>query len=98
MVQAQVQNYMTTAGLPSAAVTGSVVTLANLSANTWTDPSDATPLDKFSVTVTIPSGTAYNSLRWNLFNSLTGKTSLTVTTNWLSANDSKLTVSATLPY
>ncbi|MBS0210647.1 MAG: pilus assembly protein [Planctomycetes bacterium] len=98
MVQAQVQNYMTAAGLPSAAVTGSTVTLTNLSSNTWTDPSDASPLDQYQVAVTIPSGSAFNSLRWALTSSITGMTSLTVSTKWYSANDSKLTVSTTLPY
>ncbi len=98
MVQAEVQNYMQAAGLPSAAYNGATVTLTNLSGNSWTDPSGASPLDKFSVSVTIPSGSAFNSLRWGLVSSITGMTSITVTTTWLSANDSKLTVSATLPY
>jgi len=98
MVQTQVKDYMTAAGLPTAAVNGATITLTNLSSNTWTDPSDALPLDAFRVTVSIPAGTAYNSLRWNLFTALTGKTSLTLSANWLSANDSKVSVSSTLPY
>jgi Flp pilus assembly protein TadG len=98
MVQAQVQNYMTASGLPTAAVSGSTVTLTNLSANSWTDPCDAQPLDKFSVSVSIPSGTAFNSLRWVLTSTITGMTSLNVSTTWLSANDSELTVNSSLPY
>ena len=98
MVQAEVQNYMTAAGLPSAAVTGSTVSLTNKSSNTWTDPSSASPLDWYQVSVTIPSGSAYNSLRWGLISTITGMTSITVTTNWYSANDAALTVSTTLPY
>jgi Flp pilus assembly protein TadG len=98
LVQSQVQNYMTSAGLPSAAVSGSTVTVTNQSANTWTDPCDASPLDQFQVSVTIPSGSAFDSLKWGLTKSITGMTSLTVSTKWYSANDSKLTVSSTLPY
>ena len=98
MVQTEVLNYMTSAGLPTAAVNGAVVTLTNLSSDTWTDPCNAQPLDPFRVTVNIPAGTAYNSLRWNLFNTITGQTSLTISANWLSANDSQLSVSTTLPY
>ncbi|HEX3871272.1 MAG TPA: TadE/TadG family type IV pilus assembly protein, partial [Pirellulales bacterium] len=82
MVQQEVLNYMTSAGLPTAAVSGSTVTLTNLSTNSWTNPSDASPLDKFSVNVTIPSGTAYNSLRWGLVSTITGVSSLSVSTTW----------------
>jgi hypothetical protein len=98
MVQAEVQNYMTSAGLPSAAVSGATITLTNLSSNTWTNPSDAIPLDHFRVSVTIPSGSAYNALRLGLTSTMTGVTSLAVTADWLSANDSQVTVSSTLPY
>jgi hypothetical protein len=98
MVQAEVKDYMTAAGLPTTAVNGATVTVTNLSGNSWTDPGDALPLDRFRVTVTIPSGAAYNSLRWNLFNSITGKTSLSVSRDWLSAIDTELTVSASVPY
>lgn len=98
MVRSQVQNYMTAAGLPTAAVSGSTVTVTNLSSNTWTDPGDAKPLDKFSVSVTIPAGAPFQSLRWGLMSTITGMTSITVTSYWYSANDSKLTVSSTLPF
>jgi len=98
MVQQEVKDYLTTAGLPSAAVSGSVVTLTNLSANTWTDPCDAKPQDRFRVTVTIPAGAAYNSLKWSPLATMTGTTSMTVSADWHSANDSLVTVNATLPY
>jgi Flp pilus assembly protein TadG len=98
MVQQEVLNYMTSAGLPTAAVNNATVTLTNLSSDTWTDPGDASPLDKFSVSVTVPSGTAYNSLRWGLVSTITGVSSLTVSTTWLSANDSTVTISTSLPY
>ncbi len=98
MVQSQVRDYMTAAGIPSAAVNGCTVTVANLSSNSWTDPGDAIPLDKFSVSVTIPAGAAFQSLRWGLMSTITGMTSITVTSIWYSANDSKLTVSSTLPF
>lgn len=97
MVQQAVRDYMTAAGLPSAAVSGATITLTNLSANTWTDPSDAQPMDQFRVTVTIPSGTAFNSLRLGMVNSLTGVNQISVQTDWVSANDSQITVSASLP-
>ena len=68
MLQTAVQNYLTAAGLPSTAVSGSQVTLTCLATTTWTDPYQALPLDPFTVTVTIPAGAAFNSLRWNLLN------------------------------
>jgi Flp pilus assembly protein TadG len=96
-VQSAVQNFLTASGLPSAAVTGATITLANLSAHTWTDPGNALPLDEFSVTVTIPAGAAFNSLKL-IGTSLTGVTQLQESVTWLSANDTQLTVSTTLPY
>jgi len=98
MVQTQVKDYLTAGGFPAAAVNGSVVTVTNLSAHNWTDPSEATPLDRFRVTVTIPSGSPYQSLQWSPVSTMTGRTSLAVTTDWLSANDSRVTVDAQLPY
>lgn len=98
MVQQHVKDYMTAAGLPAAAVSGCNVTVTNLSSNSWTNPSDASPLDHFRVTVTIPAGAAYNSLQWSPVASITGTTSMTVSFDWLSANDSLVTVNAQLPY
>ncbi len=98
MVQQEVKDYLTTAGFPSAAVTGATVTLTNLSTNSWTDPSDAWPLDHFRVTITIPSGNAYSSLQFSPVSTITGTTSLTVSSDWLSANDSRVTVNSQLPY
>jgi hypothetical protein len=68
------------------------------SANTWTDPTDAQPLDVFQMTVTIPSGAPFNSLRWILLPSITGTTQTTATTNWMSMNDSQVVVNTQLPY
>ena len=96
-VQTAVQNFLTASGLPSAAVTGATITVTNLSADTWTDPGYALPLDEFSVTVTIPPGAAFNSLQL-IGTSLTGVTQLQESVTWLSANDTQLTVSTTLPY
>jgi len=96
-VQTAVQNFLTAAGLPSAAVNGATITVTNLSADTWTDPGYALPLDPFSVTVTIPSGAAFNSLQL-IGASFAGVTQLQETVEWLSANDTQLTVSTTLPF
>src|SRR5271165_6993674 len=40
-VQTAVQNFLTAAGMPSAAVNGATITVANLSADSWTDPGNA---------------------------------------------------------
>lgn len=98
MVQQQVKDYLTSAGFPSTAVNNSTVSLTNLSGNTWTDPCDATPLDRFRVTVTIPSGSAWSSLQISPIATMTGTTSMTVSIDWLSANNSLVTVNAQLPY
>lgn len=97
MVQTEVQNYLTAAGFPAAAVSGAQITLKNLSADTWTDPCNAQPLDAFSVTVTIPAGAPFNSICW-VSNSIIGLTQLSVTVQWLSANDAQAVVNAALPF
>ena len=96
-VQTAVQNYLTASGMPAAAVSGATITVTNLSSDTWTNPGNALPLDEFSVTVTIPAGAAFNSLKL-IGTSLSGVTQLQESVNWLSANDTQLTVSTTLPY
>jgi len=97
MVQTEVQNYLTAAGFPSAAVNGAQIQVINESSHTWTDPGSAQPLDRFAVTVTIPSGAAFKSLSW-VAGTLTGINQLSATVEWLSANDTKVTVNTTLPF
>jgi hypothetical protein len=97
VVQQAVRNYLIAAGFPSAAVSGAQITLTNMSSNSWTDPCNAQPLDPFSVTVTIPSGAAFNSLRW-IATSITGVTSLSAKVEWLSANDGQAVIDTTLPF
>jgi Flp pilus assembly protein TadG len=96
-VQQAVRDYMTAAGLPAAAVSGAQITLTNLSAHSWTNPVDAQPLDKFSVKVVIPAGSAFDSLRWSMVNKITGLTQVSALVTWMSTNNSQVTVSATLP-
>jgi Flp pilus assembly protein TadG len=97
MVKTAVQNYLTSSGMPATAVNGAVISVSNLSADTWTDPGNALPLDHFRVTVTIPSGAPFNSLL--LFtSSLSGVTQLQETVDWLSANDALVVVNTQLPY
>jgi Flp pilus assembly protein TadG len=96
-VQSAVRNYLTASGMPSAAVSGATITLTNLSSHTWTDPGDASPLDTFSVIVTIPPGSPFNSLQLT-GSSFSGVTQLQESVQWQSANDSQITVSTTLPY
>jgi len=97
MVQTEVQNYLTAAGFPAAAVSGAQIQVINESSDTWTDPGSAQPLDRFAVTVTIPSGAAFKSLSW-VAGTLTGINQLSATVEWLSANDTKVTVNTTLPF
>jgi Flp pilus assembly protein TadG len=97
MVQQAVRDYMTSAGMPSAAVAGATITVTNLSGNSWTDPGDAQPLDRFRVAVSIPPGAAFDSLKLGMVNSLTGVDQINLQTEWLSANDALITVDATLP-
>lgn len=97
-VQTSVRNYLRSAGLPTAAVNGAAIELINRSNNTWTNPSDASPLDSFDVKVTIPEGAPYESLRMGTFNRLTNVRQIAATVNWQSSSDTLIVVSNTLPY
>src|SRR5579871_1392214 len=48
MVQQNVQNYLTGAGFPSAAVSGASIQLTCLANPVWTDPCNAQPMDQFT--------------------------------------------------
>lgn len=97
MVQQAVQDYLTAAGFPTAAVSGSTVSVVCQAGTAWTDPYQAQPLDKFQVVVTIPAGTAFNSLRWTVLPRLTSITQLQVAVTWYSLNNSQVVVGTTLP-
>jgi Flp pilus assembly protein TadG len=97
MVQQAVKDYMTSAGLPAAAVSGAQVNLVCQASPSWTDPSAALPLDKFQINVVIPAGAAFNSLRWTPA-TITSVAQMSVTVNWESLNNSKIVVSGTLPF
>jgi Flp pilus assembly protein TadG len=94
MVQTEVQNYLTAAGIPSAVANGATVTLSTTCS--WTDPCNANPLDPFTVSATI-SGTGFTSLYWVPSN-ITGVSQLSATVNWMSNNDAEVVVSTQLPY
>jgi Flp pilus assembly protein TadG len=98
MVQQASRDYMTAAGLPTAAISGSSINLVCQATPTWTNPSSALPLDKFQVTVSIPAGTAFNSLRWNLLNKITTLSTISATVNWQSLNNTQVVVTTSLPY
>ena len=96
-VQTAVQNYLTAGGMPATAVNDATISVTNLSSDSWTNPGSAQPLDQFSVTVTIPSGAPYQSLQL-ITATMCGVTQLTQTVQWLSCNDTQVTVNTQLPY
>jgi len=91
-------DYLRAAGLPEAAADAAIVTLTNVSANPWTDPVDAEPLDRFEVAVLIPPGAAFDALRLSMLSQITDVRSLTSTVVWTSANDLNMVVDATIPF
>ncbi len=97
MVQQAVRDYLQASGLPSAAVSGAEIELVCLVTPGWTNPSDATPLDKFQVKVKLPAGTAFESTRWSPAARITAKTEMQAVVDWVSLNNAEIVVSATLP-
>ena len=97
MVQQAVRDYLQASGLPSAAVSGAQIDLTCLTSPGWVNPSDALPLDKFRVTVKIPAGAAFDSLRWSFVARLTSKTEMEAIVDWASLNNVKIAISTQLP-
>jgi Flp pilus assembly protein TadG len=97
MVQQAVRNYMQASGLPSAAVSGATIQLTCLATPSWADPSDALPLDRFQVKVTIPAGAPFDSLRWSFVTKLTSTSQMEALVDWVSLNNVKITVNTALP-
>jgi Flp pilus assembly protein TadG len=98
MVQQAVRDYMRASGLPAAAYNGATITLTCLASPNWVNPSDALPLDRFTVQVTIPTGAAFNSMLWSLIYRLSSVNQMSVTVSWVSCTDAKIAVSTQLPY
>ena len=98
MVQQNVRDYLTSAGFPSAAVSGASIQLTNLSSNSWTDPCNAKPMDKFRVTVTIPQGAAFNSLQLTTLSLANVTQQLSASATWVSLVDSQVSVGTQLPF
>ena len=98
MVQQAVRDYMRASGLPAAAYNGATITLTCLASPSWVNPSDALPLDRFTVQVTIPTGAAFNSMLWSLVTRLSSVNQMSVTVSWVSCTDAKIAVSTQLPY
>jgi Flp pilus assembly protein TadG len=97
MVQQTVRDYLTTAGFPTAAVSGAVISVTPIT-GAWAEPSQAAPLDLMRISVQIPSGPAFESLRWSFLGRLTPVTQVTGQAVWRSLNNTEVTVSTALPY
>jgi Flp pilus assembly protein TadG len=97
MVKQAVRDYLKAAGLPTAAVNGAQITLVCQKSPAWTNPSDAIPLDPFRVTVKIPAGAAFDSLRWSFVTKITSTSELESYVDWVSLNNVKISISTQLP-
>jgi Flp pilus assembly protein TadG len=98
MVQQAVRDYMRASGLPAAAYNNAQITLTCLATPPWVNPSDALPLDPFTVRVVIPAGAAFDSMAWSLATRLSSVRTMSVTVRWASCTDQKIAVNANLPY
>ena len=69
------------------------VTVTSVSNPGNTDPTTATQLDQWRVSVTIP----FSSVRWIIMNQVTSVSNLTASADWYSMKDVPLAVSGTIP-
>ena len=86
-----VVNYLNMNGLTGVDLT--MVTLTNMTDATRSDPTTATQLDQFDLTVTIP----YSAIRYSTLAQITPTTTITASAEWFSMRDSSLSVDSTIP-
>jgi Flp pilus assembly protein TadG len=89
-VRADAISYLQFAGIPTQAAS---VTVTNLDNGSSSEPSAATQLDRFRITVSIP----FDSIRWILMNKVTNATTITATSQWYSMRDVPVTISNAIP-
>jgi Flp pilus assembly protein TadG len=97
MVTQAVKDYLRGAGMPANCYNNAQVTLTCLAATSWVNPSDALPLDKFRVNVSIPAGAAFESTRWSFLPKLTNATQMDTSVDWVSLNNTEILVDTNLP-
>lgn len=90
-VQQTVVTYLQQKGISS--VTTSNVTVTSVSNTGITDPSQATQMDQFRVSVSIP----FSSVRWIALQQITNTSNLSASADWYSMRDLPITVSSTIP-
>jgi Flp pilus assembly protein TadG len=97
MVQQAVKDYLRGAGLPANCYNNAQVTLTCLASPAWVNPSDAHPMDKFRLNVRIPAGAAFESTRWSFLPKLTSATQMDASVDWVSLNNTKISIDTALP-
>jgi Flp pilus assembly protein TadG len=97
MVQQAVKDYLRGAGLPATCYNNAQVTLTCLASPAWVNPSDAHPMDKFRLNVRIPAGAAFESTRWSFLPKLTSATQMDASVDWVSLNNTKISIDTALP-
>ncbi|MBI1832154.1 MAG: pilus assembly protein [Planctomycetes bacterium] len=90
-VQQYVVNYCNMNGLTG--VTTSMVTVANVTNSSRSDPTTCNQLDQWRVTVTVP----YNTMKWSSIAQITPTSNLTSSSDWYSMRDSSLTINSSIP-
>lgn len=97
MVQQAVKDYLQGAGMPALAYNNAEVTLTCLTSPAWTNPHEATPLDRFEVKVKIPAGAAFESTRWSFLPKLTSVNQMEAVVDWVSLNNEEISIDTDLP-
>jgi len=93
-IQTNVQSYVQGADAGITNMTGFKVTYANLTHPSVTDPTKATQMDKFTITVTLP----FDNVRWTLARLvIPAGAQLQASTTWYSMADLPVQVNTTLP-
>jgi Flp pilus assembly protein TadG len=92
-IQANVQTYIQSAEPGITNMTGYQLTYQNVTQPSVTDPTNATQLDHFRITVALP----FANVKWALADQITSVNTLSATVDWYSMKDIPVTVTTALP-
>jgi hypothetical protein len=92
-IQTNVQTYIQSAEPGITDLTGYQLTYQNVTHPTVTDPMNATQLDHFRITVSLP----FANVKWALVDQVTSVNTLSATVDWYSMKDLPVTVTTSLP-
>lgn len=92
-VQTAVTQYITSAEPGVTNTSGMQILYSDITNSSVTDPTGASQLDRFTITITIP----YSNISWSILSQITSATQLTSTVDFYCLRDTPVVVTTSMP-